>query len=701
MSTTEVLRYAFVDLDDTNRVEGRATNFGDIHIGMSDSQGVMTAGKASLTISDLADRPIATRQGTAGQGYFDGDQIEIFALSDKGRRTAAVPNRLARVLLDEDSYEGSAEAKFSGTDPFFANNISLFSPDTKFPYVLYPRYYVNAPEDVFSLTMPVILGEVSDADAKDPVTGRVTPRGKCPARYVGMDGLPTGPGGSTEMWGRFNASLFAIYRITGLFGSDLGGGLYGSAGATSDGASPSVITLETSPDLTGVAVDSTVTLTLFTGKGRTVSKITAISGNQVTIDATVEAADASHVDWIIGENTPDRAEIDIYARNGVDVMIPGYPNYVRSTPYEDILFEGETTRVTDFWIRGPLLEEHLSGTVSITFNAIGIEDRGDGTGLPITDYFIAEYWWWVNCAVVHTRTPGGTGFEGLWPQTDGDIAAIGAAWADGVYKVNGQSFVDAQEWSQTITPSGFKVSAYFGAGVAMRDVGQAWNDNAGGPIVRTYVNEHGQICKWFLDIYADPSDWPSVSSAERIFGKSRRWNAKNEIENITQGQCDWDPDEEKFRRSIVTIKSDSGVLHSKGVRKASKLIEGKLVADLDQWNAMLLSRNNFTKDGPNYVNILGGDAGMWDYKLGSGIRYTDEALALVDEPLFIIDKVFKLSTMQVDLLCIDVGSGPVVNDSNSGISVLVPLGQQFLVTDDVSLAPVVSDSSTVAPIVGV
>lgn len=695
----ELLSYAFVDLDDAVRKEGRSTNFGDIHVGMSDGQGNLTAGSASVTISDLNDRPIATRLGTAGQGYFDGDQIEIFAISDKGRRTAATPNRLARVVLDEDSYEDNAQAKFKGTDPFFANNTSLFSPDGKFPYVFYPRYYGNAPEDVFSQYIPIIIGEVSDAGAKDPLTGRETPRGKCPARYMGMDGLPTGPGGSAELWGRFNACLFAIYQITGLYGSDLGGGLYGSASATSDGASPSVITILTSPDLSAVPTDSTVTLTLFTAKGRTSSKITAISGNQVTVDNTVDAIDATNIDWIIGEATPDRTAIDISARNGVDVMVPGYANYVRSTPYEDLLFEGEVTRVTDFWVRGPLLAEHLSGTVTITFNAIGIEDKGDGSGLPITDYFMAEYWWWVNCAIVHTRAPGGFGFEGLWPQTDGDIAAIGAAWSDGTYKVNGQSFVDAQAWSRTIVTNGYKISAYFGGSNAsgMRDVAQMFNDNAGGPIVRTYITEHGQIAKWFLDIYASTTSWQYVNSAERVFGKTRRWNAKPEIENVTQGICDWDPDEEKFRRGITEIKSSTGLLHAKNIRKASKLIECKLIADQDQLSAMLTARNSYTKDGPTYVSITGGDAGMWDYKIGAGILYTDSVLALVNEPLIIIDKIFKLSTMTVDLLCIDVGSGPVVNGSNSGVSVLVPVGQRFNVTDDVVTAPVVTDTVTIAP----
>lgn len=697
----ETLRYSFVDLDDTTRKEGRATNFGDIHVGMSDSQGNITAGTASLTISDLGDRPIATRQGTAGQGYFDGDQIEIFALSDKGRRTSATPNRLARVLLDEDSYEGQAEAKFSGTDPFFATNTSLLSTDSKFPFVPFPRYYVNAPEDVFSKYMQVILGEVSDAGAKDPNTGRLTPRGKCKATYLGMDGLPTGPGGSAEQWGRFNASLYAIYRITGLFGSDLGGGLYGSASATSNGATPSVITLRGAPSLVNVAVDGSVTITLFTAKGRTVAKIKGISGSTVTTDSTIEAVDAVNVDWIIGENTPDRKEIDITTRNGIDVMVPGYPNYVRSTTYEDLLFEGETIRVTDFWVRGPLLDEHLSGTVSITFNAIGIEDRGDGTGLPITDYFMAEYWWWLNCGIVHTRMPGGIGFVGLWPQTDGDVAALGGAFADGTYKINGQSFVDAQDWSTTITPGGFKISACISEPTGMRDMAQMWNLNAGGPIVRTGVNEHGQIFKWFLDIYADPSDWPSINMADRVFGKTKRWNAKREIENVTKGTCDWDPDEGKFRRGITEIKSTTGILHSKGVRKESALIECKFVADVDQLTAMLTARNNFTKDGPNYVSILGGDAGLWDYKIGSGFKYTDSVLALIDEPLFIIDKVFHLSSMTVDLLCIDVGTGPVVNGSNSGVSVLVPSGQQFLITDDTATASVVTDDSSLAPMVSV
>jgi hypothetical protein len=683
MSTTETLRYALAELDDTTRKEGRATSFGDVHVGLSDPQGNLQAGSASLEISDLPNRPIATHLGTAGQKYFYGDQIEIFCRSQAGRIANTTPTLLARVLLDDDSYEDGAVARFSGTDPFFANNTSLFGTDQTFPYVLYPRAYEFAPEDIFTRMMPVILGEVTDAGAIDPATGLPNPRGKCPLTFVGMDGLPTGPGGSGEEWGRFNVCLWAIYKITGLFGSDLGGGLYGIGTATSDGGTPSTIALDGLPDLSSVATDGTIPITLFTTTGILKSQITAIVGSSVTIDNTIATLDATDVDWVIGERPSARTEIDLATRNGVDVMVPKWPGYVRAFDYEDLLFAGETTRVTDVWVRGPLLQAHLNGEVTLTVNAIGIEDQGDGSGLPITDYFTAEYWWWVNCAVAQTRMPGGIGFLGKWPQTDGDIAAVHGAWADGIYKVNGNSFADAQAWSTTITTGGYKVSAYLDTPQAMRDVAQAWNDNAGGPIVRTGINEAGQIFKWFLETNADTSTQPRIARAERIFGRTRRWNAKTEIENVTQGTCDWDPDGEAWRRGTTTITNDLAIQHTKGIRFLSKHLDGRYVANLTQWTDMLTARNGFTKDGPVYVRLEGGDPGCWDLPLGSGFRYTDEILSLIDEPLVIIAKTFRLQTLQVELLCLDLGAGPIVNGIRTapafiGAARVVPVGSLAL-----------------------
>lgn len=643
----ETLRYAMTDLDDTLRKEGRLLSIGDTEHGFSDAQGNLVAATIEFTLSDVAGRPIGTRLADPTLKYFQRDEIAVFALSEHGRRTGAVPRRLGRVLAQDIQYGTPVTVKASGTDHFFIDG-GAFGPDRQMPGWLIPPYYVNAPPDVYSKALPIILGEVGDEGAIDPVTNLPRSRGLCPWTFVGYDGLATGPGGTVEIWGRGNICAFASYKAVGMYGSNLGGGLYGRANATSDGASNSVITLGGSPDLSTVPTDASITITLYTLKGRQASLITAVSGSTVTIQNQIAMADATGVDWIIDEAQPDRTRIDIAARNGKDVMVFGYPNYVRTTPYEDIMgSDGIVYRNTDAWVRGPLLDDHLAGIVTIAFNMIGVEDRGDGTGLPITDYFTAYNWFVENIVIRNSHIPTGPGQ--LWPQHDGDLTT----YADGTYMVRGSSFVAAQ--ARTVTAfggRGLQVSAYFGTQSAMQSGIQLWNDNGW---CRTGENQHGQICVLKLNLYDDPSTWPRIEHVSRIFGPVTITNPQTEIENVVQGQCDWDPDFGRYRNALVQRPSADGILHNKGVRKLSPVIDGRLTHDPLQFQFILDERKDYAKDGPTYAAIQG-DIGLVDYPIGTGILLTTimgpGAAGYVDQPMIILTHHIALDSRLVTTTCL-------------------------------------------------
>lgn len=78
--------------------------------------------------------------------------------------------------------------------------------------------------------------------------------------------------------------------------------LTGTSNATSNGATPSVITLGGSPDLSGVATDGTHCIYLDTSAGRKFSKITAVdnSAKTVTIEDTITGANCTNRSWAIG-----------------------------------------------------------------------------------------------------------------------------------------------------------------------------------------------------------------------------------------------------------------------------------------------------------------------------------------------------------------------------------------------------------------
>ncbi len=650
----ETMRYAMTDLDDTLRKEGRVLAFGDIEHGLSDAAGNLIGSTIDVTISDVAGRPIGTRLADSTRKFFQRDELVVLALSDHGRKTGSTPRRLGRVLVQDAQYGTPVQAKFSGTDHFFIDGGS-FGPDRQFPSWKIPTYYVNAPPDVYSKALPVIIGEVSDEGAIDPVSNLPSSRGMCPLRFVGMDGLATGPGGTAELWGRFNLCAFAVFKIISLYASNLGGGLYGRANATSDGAAESVITLGGSPDLSSVPVPATpsdigITITLYTAKGRQASEIKAVNVGafQVTVKNQIATADATDVDWIIDEAQPDRTRIDIAARNGQDVMVPGYPNYVRPTPYEDIMGpDGEVYRVTDIWLRGPLLDDVLAGIVTPAANVVGVEDSGDGTGLPLTDFFVAKNWFDENIVVRNSKMPNGPGQ--LWPQTDGDLAT----YADGTPIVRGSSYVAAQ--ARTVTAfgaSGLQVSAYFGDQMALRDAEQLWNDNGWG---RTGTNEHGQLLVLKLNLYDDPSTFQRVEHVSRIFGPVTMTNPQAEIENVVQGTCDWDPDFARYRNKLVERKDDDAIDHNKNMRKPSKVIDGKLTRDPLQFQFILDERLTYAKDGPTYYTFQG-DMGLVDYRIGSGILLTSimgpGSAGVVDLPMIVLKKHVALDQHLVTMTCL-------------------------------------------------
>lgn len=654
MSPTKTLRYSLgYDLDDDERKEGRLLSAGDVEIALSDMQGNLEGGTINVSLSDLNGRPIGSQLEVDATKNFQRDELVVCALSDHGRRTGATPRKLGRALVQDTKYGSPVVAKFSGSDPFFCDG-GAFSSDKKFPTFTVPTYYINAPPDIYSSPMFVILGEKSDEGATDPNTNLPSARGLVPVRFVGLDGLATGPGGAADVWGRFHVCLFASYQCIGLYGSDFGGGIYGrsgATGATSNGASPtSVITLAGSPDLSSVSVAGDMAITLYTpALGKQERQIIAKTGNSVTINNAIDAADCTDVNWYIATKLPQRTKIDIAARQGQDVMVFGYPGYVRSTPYEDIMgSDGAVYRVTDLWIRGPLLAAHMAGEVTIGGNFIGVEDKGDGSGLPITDAFIAYLWWLENCVFRNSTQPQGPGK--LWPQTDGDLMT----YADGTYVIKGSTFVAAQASSAaTFGGAGFQISKVWDTQMGMREAIALWNTNFN---CRIGEDEHGQIICWRLDVLADTTMWPRVEHVSRVFGEVDWSNPQSEMENIVKGQCDWDSDGARYRNPLVTLPSPAGLRHNKGAPKPGQVIDGNMTSDPAQLAYVLNERLAQLHNGPIYV-VLPGDFGLWDYPLGSGIQFTSimgpGALGFVDKPLIIIKKRFAIDSRLVTLTCLD------------------------------------------------
>lgn len=683
--TTEERRTSTVELDDEIRTEGRIRSLGDVERGMSDGQGNLQAATIDVYQMDGDGRPIGLWTVDPARKFFSGDELKVMLRSEQGRKQNLAPRMVGRGLIQAERYGTPIVSQLTAVDTIFRDGGS-FSPDKKVPQWVWPRaHFTESPKDVAQKFMRVIVGEVSDNGAIDPATGLPSERGKLSGIFLGLDGLSVGPVGTGNVWGCFGASLFAIYQITGLYGSDLGGlGCYGYA-AQSDGKAKSTITLDNAPDLTSIPTNGYAQIVLFTANGRTELRIIGKGVSSVKVNAKVDQdiVDGT-VSWYLSRTdyVPRRVKIDLNARNGVDCQVPKWPSYVRANPYEDFTSVEGDYRVTLFWVTGPLLQAHLFGEVTLAFNAIGIEDKGDGSGLPIVDAFTAYNWWCDNMLHRQLQAP----LAGQWPQTDGDLPMF----ADGVTKTKQSSFAAAQaQTAASLGGYGLRISAVFEDGISTRDAMQLWNDNLG---CRTFIDEYGRIGVFLLDRNQDATEWPRVEHVSRVFGDVQRWRALDEAVNVVQGGCDWDPEAQKFREDDIQRISADAIAHNKGIKKYSKHIDGKLLANKDHFKWILDRKLGLEDDGPVYVSIAGCDVGVLDYPIGSGIQFTSimgpGANGFVDHPLIILHQALRLTLpYTVDMVCLDVGVDRI----------LIPAAQRFILTSDTSRQPHLSDDADVTP----
>lgn len=692
---TEDLNYSTVTLDDTVQKEGLVRSIGSLRQAASDKQGNMKANQTDIYLMDHRGK-LGEKITDPSKKYLTRDEINVRMISADGRRSGAIPRMLSRGMIYGESYGTPKELSVTAVSSIFIEG-GAYSPDKKIPMWNYPlSYYTNAPKDLAQKSIPIYFGEVSDEGAKDE-TGALSEKGKCPLIYVGEDILGTGGGG--QIWGRFNICLFPAYKVINLYGSDLGGmGLYGMGAVasvlssfetdeedqTTTGSEQTFVDLPGAV-LTNVATDESALLVLWTKTGRVEMPIISVNGTSVGVNGSLDITAAQGVNWYIctTDYVPKRGKIDLATRNGVDVMIAGYAGFIRPTPYEDFTSVDGDYRVFDSWIQGPLLDAHLAGEVTLACNLIGIEDQGDGSGLPITEYFTAYAFAWDNLIHRQLQKPSAAG--GLWPQAESDLPL----WADGLSRTKRSSFAAAQALSvERVGGIGYEISAAFTEAISIRDFVQLFNDNVG---CHTYEDDHGRVCVLLIDEFQSTSSFTRVDHDALIFGEVRRRRALDELVNHYKGGCDWDPEMGYFREDDMFASDAEAIKRNKGFRRFSKHIDGKLVAKKSQFQHTLNRRLFFDKDGPIYVQITDGHAWLMDINVGEGILLTSKVgpgpNGYVDHPMIVLDRDFNVKRELTGLVCVDLSE-----DQH-----LIPAANQFIMTNNTVIAPIMSNDPAIAP----
>jgi hypothetical protein len=339
--------------------------------------------------------------------------------------------------------------------------------------------------------------------------------------------------------------------------------------------------------------------------------------------------------------THDRVALD--AANRGDILAPGFI-WPFSTLYREYVApDGTTYWLTMVYAKGPLSDDHKNGTVTMACNAIGREDVGDGTGLPLIRAHDVEQSWLEN-EIIGYWTHGPLASAITYPQ-----------WADGTPKVRSSRFAARQAYTiAQIGGNGLEVSWYADTPTLVPNIVEEWDFSTE---TELGVNGFGQITLGFIDESADPSTWRQINHVTDFFGTVTSAFGVNR-ENQTRGSCDWDPDAQKFRVGPLTFSSADGYKAYKNRWKPGAILETHIIGRQAHWGWILQRRLNRLKFGEVQVAIPG-TIGLMDTDVddpgillttfeGRGISGYDK------QPMFLRRRSFDLGTGLVTYSLVDI-----------------------------------------------
>lgn len=589
---------------------------------------------------------------------------------------------LSRAIISKADLVSTKSSKLQAVDILFSEN-GPFGPDRKFPSWKFSDLGSAIPyatSDVLALGIPSLYGELSDRGAVDPITGQSNEKGLVPLFFLGRFSVDptTDPPGDTP--GRSLAEVVAELQAAkdaGTLVADFGG-VIGTGDATElqnlSGPVPSSYNALAS--IIGFS-DLDYLLSL----GSTPAPANEWGFLAGGIGAWYRYLDifGSDLGGGVPENKRDRTKIDLASRAGVDFLVPGYPGWPYADPWVEFTNDdGIVFKLTGIFVRGPVLDDHLSGKVNITANAIGTEDVGDGSGNPIVQAHYIEHHLFENHFI--NRSTGG-----LWT-----TASTYPKFDDDTPVVKSSTFVARQNY--TIASLGDRgLEGVFYSDTEQRSTADVVADLMEWTESRTGISADGQIMKFGLDETVSTEDWPRIIHEVEVYGDITRESGVDR-ENVLAGSCDWDPDGGKFRYGPITRTNQPAIEAWKNRRKEGEPHENKLIRQpaLLRWvmdrRLARLGRGMTLVDARGPVDWL-------DYDIGTGILFNSEdgpGDGYVDQAMIILRRRYDVANQSVTLTLWDVQA--------TIYETLYGAGVAMFATDDEGTAPLATDDPDTAPV---
>ncbi len=643
-------RRAFEELADDGDYEGGRKQsgvllIGEIEHGLGNEQGGFEAGTATLQLSDIRDRLF--RDLSADQ-EIDGDEYRVKLASDQARAAHIAPRILQRGIVQQAALESLLQSRITGVDWLFSD-FGPFGPGRQDPNWTFGDLGDAAPSmtnDTKAQAIPLLYGEKSDENATSPTggSGGDFAKGLLPGYFLGrfdLTGLVTTPPDSTgstleQVVAELQASVDAHTTVADW------SSIIGVADAMileSMGTVPNSYT-----GLAGVIGYGDLNVLL--SMGTTAPPAATDWGFIATgLGPWFQYTGVYGSDLGCGDalQTHDRVKLDPTTR--ADLLVPGI-NWPYANPYLELTNPdtGRTFWLTGVFVTGPLLDDHLNGVVTLAFNAIGIEDVGDGTGLPIMriedakQHRLENHW-------INQWSSGPYATDLVYPQFE-----------DGTAMVRSSSFTARQQFFiDQLGDAGILVSEYADTQQSNLDVVRQWNTDTESKIG---VNQHGQILDFGFDEFVDTSDWPRLNHVTDIFGPMVRTSGI-ERENVVSGSCDWDPDFDKTRAGPFIYSSTTGIAKYKGRIRQGEPIIAKMLDNTEHFQWVLQRRLERLQVGLTMIDVPVPIDPWLNYDVGTGVLLNSEdgpgPDGYVDQPCLIMRRRISVQSRLMTLTLWDVG----------------------------------------------
>ncbi len=643
-------RRAFEELADDGDYEGGRKQsgvllIGEIEHGLGNEQGGFEAGTATLQLSDIRDRLF--RDLSADQ-EIDGDEYRVKLATDQARAAHIAPRILQRGIVQQAALESLLQSRITGVDWLFSD-FGPFGPGRQDPNWTFGDLGDAAPSmtnDTKAQAIPLLYGEKSDENATSPTggSGGSFAKGLLPGYFLGrfdLTGLVTTPPDSTgstleQVVAELQASVDAHTTVADW------SSIIGVADAMileSMGTVPN--------SYTGLAnVIGYGDLNVLLSMGTTAPPAATEWGFIATgLGPWFQYTGVYGSDLGCGDalQTHDRVKLDPTTR--ADLLVPGV-NWPYANPYLELTNPdtGRTFWLTGVFVTGPLLDDHLNGVVTMAFNAIGIEDVGDGTGLPIMriedakQHRLENHW-------INQWSSGPYVTDLVYPQFE-----------DGTAMVRSSSFTARQQFFiDQLGDNGILVSEYADTQQSNLDVVRQWNTDTESKIG---VNQHGQILDFGFDEFVDTSDWPRLNHVTDIFGPMVRTSGI-ERENVVSGSCDWDPDFDKTRAGPFIYSSATGIAKYKGRIRQGEPIIAKMLDNTEHFQWVLQRRLERLQVGLTMIDVPVPIDPWLNYDVGTGVLLNSEdgpgPDGYVDQPCLIMRRRISVQSRLMTLTLWDVG----------------------------------------------